>query len=268
MSEKTPEQVAHEQAMIQKVDAMQASLEAASKSDVDSLAAARGAQEQQPPARPDNVPEQFWDAEKGQINQEALLKAYQEATAGKQGQEGKEQPQDAQQAAEQAVQSAGLNMADLQAEFDSTGALSEKSYEALAKVGIPKELVDAHIAGMEALAVQIVNEAYSVAGGEDAFKSMVQWAATNAPADSIDAFNKAMAGSPAERKQAIVAMRAQYEAAVGKNPTLTSGASGSSDARPFASRAEVTAAMSDPRYQKDPAYRAEVMRRLDAMDNF
>jgi hypothetical protein len=41
-------------------------------------------------------------------------------------------------AAEAAVDAAGLDMPSLQAEYDTAGTLSEKSYEALAKVGISK----------------------------------------------------------------------------------------------------------------------------------
>lgn len=269
MSERTPEQVAHEQAMIKKVDDMEAALQTVGQPELPLDGKPPADQPTQASARPENIPEQFWDADKGQVNQEALLKAYQEATAGKQEATEGDPPADAQAAAEKAVQDAGLNMPELQAEFDRDGKLSDASYDKLVKSGIPRELVDAHIAGMEAIATQMVSEAYSVAGGEEAFKSMVQWAGANADPESIDAFNKAMMATPGERKQAIVALRAQYEAARGSDPKLTSGTSAQgSGERPFASRAEVVAAMSDHRYANDPAYRAMVARRVDAMDNF
>lgn len=259
--ELTPEQVAHEQAMVDKVDNLHNSLTATPAEPAPVTA----------PARPENIPEQFWDAEKGQVNQDALLKAYQEATAGKQEPVTEQTPEvpPEQKAAEEAAKAANLDIKSLQAEFDKSGTLSPESYAALEKVGFSKDIVDQHIAGVAATVQLALNEAHTLAGGKDAYTQMGQWAASNLSADEQAAYDSAVGGTPAQRKQAILALKSQYESAVGKDPSLVSGQSGgSSSVTPFASRAEVTAAMRDSRYTSDPAYRAQVMQRLDAMDSF
>lgn len=267
---RTPEQAAHEAAMVQKVDDLSASL------------ASQVAAQETPPAaqvaaRPDDVPEQFWDAEKGQINQEALLAAYKASTAGKREEpKADEQPpeetppvDEAAKAAEEAAKAAKLDMGALRAEVDSNGDLSPESYAALEKAGFDKATVSDFIEGQKARVQLIVTEAYTLAGGEEAYKAMTQWGVKNVSPEDLAAYDTAMSGTAAQRKQAITALKAQYEAAVGKDPSLVSGASaGQSEDKPFASRAEVTQAMRDPRYADDPAYRAMVMRRLDAMDTF
>lgn len=264
---RTPEQVAHEAAMVQKVDDLNAS-----------LVAQAGAQEPATPVvtpRPDDVPEQFWDAEKGQLNQDALLAAYKASTAGKQ-EETPATPKtetppegETEKAAEEAAKAAKLDMTALRAEVDGSGDLSPESYAALEKAGFDKATVSDFIEGQKARVQLALTEAYTLAGGEDAYKAMAQWGAKNVPADELAAYDAAMAGSAAQRKQAIVALKAQYTAAKGSDPDLVSGAAaGQSEDKPFASRAEVTQAMRDPRYASDPAYRALVMRRLDAMDTF
>ena len=48
-------------------------------------------------------------------------------------------------------------MDSLQQEYNESGQLNDKSYEALEKVGIPKEYVDAFIKGQESIAQQTAN---------------------------------------------------------------------------------------------------------------
>ena len=257
--------------MVQKVDDLSASL------------AAQVAGEKPPTtppsaevkARPDDIPEQFWDAEKGEVKLQELLAAVKQPAApeekpaeGEKAPEG-EKPDEANQAAEDAAKAAKLDIAALRAEVDNGGDLSPESYAALEKAGFDKSVVSDFIEGQKARVTIALNEAYSLAGGQEAYTVMAQWAAQNVPADDLAAYDAAMGGTAAQRKQAIVALKAQYEAARGKDPSLISGAQGdSSPDKPFASRAEVTAAMRDPRYTSDPAYRAMVARRVDAMDNF
>lgn len=172
--------------------------------------------------------------------------------------------------AEQAATAAGLDYAAINAEFTEKGALSDATYEAIAKAGFPREVVDAHIAGQQALVNERLNEGYNVVGGQQNYSTMVQWAAANMGPAEIETFNKSVTGSPAEMKQAILGLKAAYEASLGSEPKLVSGqrTPQAGSETPFASRAEVTAAMKDARYANDPAYRAQVMRRIDLMDNF
>jgi hypothetical protein len=267
----TPPQLsAHDQAMVDKVDAASAAAEQQAGIKPPAPSATAPAK----PERPADVPEKFWDAEKGVVNTEALLKSYTELEKGKapaaqqdpakapadgekppEGEPSKVNPQEAQDAAAK--------------EFSEKGELSEETYKSLEAAGFPKDMVDSYIAGQMALAAQRDAQGYELAGGQEQYSAMAKWAGANLTAPELQAFNDAIAGTPAQMKQAILGLKAQYEGAAGRDPKLVQGGGGNGGVNgAFASRAEVTAAMRDSRYRSDPAYRAEVERRIGLMDNF
>jgi hypothetical protein len=272
-----PEPSAHDAAMAAKVDAavQNANVSVSTPMGV-TPAGATPAPAPDAKPRPEHIPEKFWDAAKGEVNVEAMAKSYVElektrTPAQEPAKEPAKEPAQADPAkAAEAVAAAKLDMSTLQQEFQAGGKLSDDSYAKLAAAGFDKAVVDAHIAGQVALAQQRDSEGFNLAGGQESFGKMTAWAQTAlAPAD-IEAFNSAVTGTPAQMKQAITALKAQYEAAVGKDPALVSGGSAgdNSGEQPFASRAEVTTAMRDSRYKADPAYRAMVERRVGLMENF
>jgi hypothetical protein len=161
--------------------------------------------------------------------------------------------------AQQLAESAGLDFNALSVEYAQTGALSEASYAAIAKAGFPKEAVDQFIAGQEAIAQSNISSMKSEFGGDEGYGLMVGWASANLDPAAIQAFNRTMdSGDMDSIRLAITGLQAKYTAANGSEPKLLNG--GNSDAQEdvFRSTAEMTTAMKDPRYAKDPAYRAEV----------
>jgi len=164
--------------------------------------------------------------------------------------------------AEAAVAKAGLDMAVLTKEFSETGALSEGSLKALEGVGISKEVVDTYIAGQEALVAQAVGKVHALAGGKDSFDAMISWASINIPEGDQQAFNTSMAGDFNSQKLAVDALKARYVAATGSNPKVIVGEGASPSVQGYESRAQMVADMSDPRYQKDSAYRNKVAEKL------
>jgi len=78
----------------------------------------------------------------------------------------------------------------------------------------------------------------------------------------IDAFNATMATQdPNMIRLAIQGLNARYRSEAA--PSLLQGGTGPvSTGGKFESTAELTAAMSDPRYEKDPAYRQQVSDKL------
>lgn len=173
-------------------------------------------------------------------------------------------------AADDALKGTGLELSTFENEFAETGALSDDSYAALEKAGIPKAVVDQYIEGQKALAANQTAEAHALVGGSDNYKAMVTWAATAlAPADKA-AFNSAMDKGGADAKLAIAGLNAQFRAVQGTAPKLINGfASQGGDAVVgYRSTAELTTAMSDPRYAKDPAYRKDVEAKLAASQLF
>jgi hypothetical protein len=166
--------------------------------------------------------------------------------------------------AEQAVESAGLNMADLQAEYDKDGQLADKSYEALEKAGIPKDYVNAFIEGQKALATQRVTEVRNLVGGNDTYNEMTTWAKDNMSDAEINAYNSAVnSGDMEQTKLAVLGLQARYQSIEGVEPTLTRGKGNvPNTSGAFRSWAEVTSAMKDARYQSDEAYRADVQAKI------
>ena len=165
--------------------------------------------------------------------------------------------------ANKAAESAGLNVQDLQAEFDNSGELKAESYEALDKAGIPKEYVDQFIAGQLAMRENLVSDVKGVAGGEDSYGEMMEWASNNLSESEKNAYNNAVNNTDVEAiKLAVVGLKARYESANGIEPTLTKGKASPSTEGGFRSWAEVTEAMADARYQKDIAYQDDVKRKI------
>lgn len=232
------------------------------------MAAARGeSPAPEAPTRPDNVPEEFWDAEKGEVKLDALLEA---AKAPKQEPEKKtdEQPQDE---ADKALEGTGIDIDALRQEFAEKGALSEESYALLEKVGFGKDIVDSYIEGQAAIAERERAKVVNAVGGEEQFNQIITWAANNMTDAEKAAYNKAVEeGTPEERMLAVTGLRARYESENGSAPKLLGGKQASTAAAGFASRAEQSAAINkrDERgrrlYDIDPAYRAQVAARIAA----
>ena len=218
-------------------------------------------------------------------SQEALLKAYQELKAQSEAQstptespnpedplaikQTEETPQQVdlseissrEQAAEY-LQTKNVNLSDIESEYYENGGLSEASYKKLAEAGLPKFLVDNYIQGQQAIAGQMQNEVFGITGGQENYQQVIQWAAKNMSAGEVDAYNSIVGGNNIEAtKMAVQGLYARYKASVGENGLIMGGKS-SNTGSTYESEAQMVEAMADPRYQKDPAYREAVMRKV------
>jgi hypothetical protein len=164
--------------------------------------------------------------------------------------------------AQAAVEEAGLDFDALQKEFDANGELSEDTLKDLEKAKIPSSMVDAYIAGQKAIAEAQVAQIYNLTGGEDGYKDMATWMRQTLAPGEIEAFDASLDQSVDIAKIAIQGMYARYTADNGAEPKLIGGTTTGSASASFQSRQELTAAMKDPRYAKDPAYQEDVKRRL------
>ena len=156
----------------------------------------------------------------------------------------------------------GLDFDVFQQEYDENGELSDDAYAALEEAGFPRSVVDTWIQGQDALASQMTGEMYNIVGGQEDYNNMVSWAADTLPESEIDAFNATMTSqNPDMIRLAIQGLNARYRSEA--EPSLLQGGTGTvSSGGRFESNAELTAAMSDPRYSKDPAYRQQVADKL------
>ncbi len=148
-------------------------------------------------------------------------------------------------------------------EFDEKGELSEDTFAALEKAGLPKDYVEAYIAGQQALVERNAVDLYNSIGGEEEYDGMIQWAGETLTEGEVDTFNELVInGTPEQQKLAIKGLHAQYRGSTGSGPALKQGTTSGNSVKPFSSTKELQRAMSDRRYQEVPSYREEVERRL------
>ena len=104
-------------------------------------------------------------------------------------------------------------------------------------------------------------------GGEKAYQSMLTWAGDNFSQEEIEMYDGVMgSGNPDAIYYAVQALQSRYNDAVGSDGQLLTGRGTQDTDDSFKSQAELVAAMSDPRYDRDPAYRQDLMRRLENSD--
>ena len=229
--------------------------------------------------RPDDIPEKFWDAEKGVVNVAALLKSQQDGEAALRGKtepkpDGDKELTDEEKAAAEAAKNAEADpkvVADATAEFAEKGELTPETYEKLDKAGLSKEMVDQYIAGQTAI---MVNHEAAVTGpfegSIEEYNKAADWAAENLSEDEIKALDVQLLNSnPAIAKQGAAALQEKYAANADIDPTVTiqgDGNPGKTSGTSYKSSAEMQKDMADARYKKDPAFRAEVAAKIDRSD--
>ena len=217
-------------------------------------------------SKPEGLPEKFNSVEdlaKSYSELEKKLGSNKEEEEAPKEDTPKEEPKNDLEIAEKAVESAGLNMDNLATEYKEKGELDAKSYEALEKAGIPKDYVNQFIEGQKAIADQQATSIKDMVGGVDAYTEMSNWAAENMSEQEKTAYNTAVNSKDIETaKLAVVGLKAKFEKANGNEPNLVEGKATVSGQDGYKSWAEVTAAMSDDRYTKDPAYQALVQDKL------
>jgi hypothetical protein len=148
-------------------------------------------------------------------------------------------------------------------EFSEKGELSDKSFIELEKAGISRDMVEAYIRGQESIATSEALEVQNEVGGNANYNAMAEWAFDNLSENDLDGFNSIVEhGSVDQAKMAVKGLYAQFISAGGNPPELAQGGTSGSSVKPYGSAAQVTEAMRDPRYSSDPAFRANVEKRL------
>ncbi|MDX1046900.1 capsid assembly protein [Sinorhizobium medicae] len=163
---------------------------------------------------------------------------------------------------------AKVDLNALSDEYTKDGQLSDATYADLEAKGYDRATVDQYIAGQNALAELATQRITSAAGGKESMDRMFAWASTSLTAAEVETFNASFAN--ADVNAAVIAMeqlKGKYEAANGRDPKLVGGKPAGASTDVFASWAEVTEAMNDPRYAADHAYRARVEAKLGRSNN-
>tara|TARA_R100000353_G_C6495854_1_gene192911 strand:+ start:97 stop:975 length:879 start_codon:yes stop_codon:yes gene_type:complete len=155
------------------------------------------------------------------------------------------------------------------------GTLTDEMYEQLSKAGLNKSVVDSYLEGVRQqsgfeqptasprLTEAEVIEVKAIAGGTDGYESLMNWASENlADSDAKNFDDVIETGNKAAVTFAVKALMGQYEDSVGRDSTLIQGKS-SSTGDVYRSMAEVVRDMNNPMYDKDPAVRQDVQRKLE-----
>ena len=157
-------------------------------------------------------------------------------------------------------------------EFESKGELSAETLAEFEKMS-SKELIQAYfeyeqnLPAIDApqtaeLTQADVNTIQNSVGGEAAYQQLVGWAAQNFSEAEIQAFDNVVdSGNVAAINLALAGLQARYTDANGYEGKMIQGKA-AAPADTFKSQAEVVRAMSDPKYDRDPAYRDEIMQKL------
>ena len=108
-----------------------------------------------------------------------------------------------------------------------------------------------------------VDSIYKAVGGEEQYGQMISWAQSSLSESQIAAFDQIIeSGNMDQINLAIKGLTSQYTDAVGQDGDLIQGKPASALSE-FRSQQELIQAMNDPRYDDDPAYRQDVINKLD-----
>tara|TARA_R100000655_G_scaffold43878_5_gene80471 strand:- start:1529 stop:2281 length:753 start_codon:yes stop_codon:yes gene_type:complete len=161
-------------------------------------------------------------------------------------------------------------------EYGENGELSEETMNQLTSMS-SEELIAAYIDSQTnqpqgqgvALSDRQVQSIKQTVGGDEQYDALVGWAGENLDSSSIDAFDSLVeSGNAKAIELAVAGLNAMYEAQNGSDGQMITGKAPSTSGDRFRSQQEVVAAMTDPRYDNDPAYRQEIIEKLDRSDNF
>ena len=115
---------------------------------------------------------------------------------------------------------------------------------------------------------QEITELKGVVGGEQNYANMIDWAQKSLNEQEVQMFDAVMAnGDPLAAFFAVRSLAYAYQDSVGYDGNVVQGKAPRQNTDQFRSQAEVVAAMGDPRYEDDPAYRRDIMEKLDRSPN-
>ena len=167
-------------------------------------------------------------------------------------------------------------------EFQETGKMSEETLDKFNEMS-SKELMQVYFSMYDAakdagvdvgeapgfdLTESDVNTIQNSVGGTAKYNQLLGWANENMAEASLKSFDRLISkGDAGSIQMAIDGIKAQYDYANGYEGRMLTGKppkGGSDDV--YRSQAEVVAAMSDPKYDIDPAYRQDVVDKLSRSD--
>ena len=178
------------------------------------------------------------------------------------------------------MEKAGVDPWAISKQFhESQGEYTPEMVKQLTDAGFSESAVKSYFAGRAAEAgytsgaeVSDISETeiadvQTAVGGKETYTNMMNWAAQNLTESAITAFDATMSSGTIDQiRLAVSGLQAQFENATGYDGQMLTGKAPKSSGDVFRSQAELVQAMSDQRYDNDPAYRQDVIAKLDRSD--
>jgi len=166
---------------------------------------------------------------------------------------------------------------DASAEFAEKGELTEEMMSKFSEMS-SQDLVQAYME-MQANAPQAeaaepvelsdndINTIKNSVGGEAEYDKVIDWATTNLSESQIEAYDDIISTGNTDVIQMMVdGLKAKYDSANGFEGRMLTGKAANNSGDVFRSQEEVVSAIADPRYDRDPAYRNDVLEKLERSD--
>lgn len=169
---------------------------------------------------------------------------------------------DSKEKATEILKEKGFDFNELQNEYFSTGKISDETKAKLAEVGITEDVMNNFIEGMEAKAELERNEMAKCIGGREKFDEVLDWSRKNLSKEQLASIDTV-------RDKYIIEiilkhLKGEMENKEGITPDYTKGEGGKPAVEVYRSQAEMFEAISNPKYQKDEAYRLDVQKKIAA----
>lgn len=162
----------------------------------------------------------------------------------------------------QALDKKGIDYNALTDEYMANKKLSEETFKKLETAGIPREMAENYIKGYEARVEIERNELAEVVGGREKFNELITWCTNNLETDEIISLNAIR--DKFQLQATLKGLKVRMEEKEGINPNYQKGDGDKNTMTGYRSQAEMFEAIKDPKYQKDPAYRADVQKKIAA----
>ena len=174
------------------------------------------------------------------------------------------------------LKSAGVDPWTISTQFhESGGEVTDEMIGTLTNAGFSEKAVRSYFAGRasesgysassEDISEAQISEIKQSVGGDETYSNVVNWAKSSLDQEQSTAFDEIVnSGSVQAIKLAVAGLKAQYDTANGVEGRMVTGKTAPPDSGDvFRSQAELVSAMNDRRYDSDPAYRQDVIEKLD-----
>ena len=143
--------------------------------------------------------------------------------------------------------------------------LREMPKEQLASMALQQRAeFEAQVQETPKLTEENVTELKKIVGSEHDYQDMMSWATDSLTEKEIEMYDAIMdQGNPLAAFFAVQALTYRFNDARGVDGTMLQGKASTNEGSQFRSQAEVVRAMSDPKYDNDPAYRQDIYDKLE-----